>query len=87
MGNRPRAIALLAPLPASSTWSASSRRYAVEHPLAHERGQARGETQERNLMDVLWLIPVVVLLPLLFLFHRWLPPWLRERFCVGKGLV
>ena len=81
-----RAVAQLALLPASPIWSASSRRYAVEHPLEKEHAQQarRGGTQERSLKDVLLLLPVVVVVLLFYLFHQLLPKWLLQ---AGVGLL
>lgn len=74
-----RAVAQLALLPASPTWSAANRRYAVEHPLEKERAQSRrGQGQERSLKDVMFLLPVVVLLLSFYLFRRFLPTWLLQ---------
>jgi hypothetical protein len=73
-----RAVAQLALLPASPTWSAQSQRYAVEHPLAHERQEMRGAArgQQRSLKEVMLLAPFVALLLLFYLFHTRLPSWL-----------
>lgn len=73
-----RAVAQLALLPASPTWSAPSRRYAVEHPLQKEHTQAREETQGRSIKDVLLLLPVVLILLLFYLFHGLVPAWLMQ---------
>ena len=73
-----RAVAQLALLPASPTWSAPSRRYAVEHPLQKERTQAYGRSQEKSLKDVVMLFPVVLILLLFYLFHGLLPAWLMQ---------
>jgi hypothetical protein len=73
-----RAVAQLAMVPASPTWSASSRRYAVEHPLAKERSQARGQAPERSMKEVLFLLPVVAGLLLFYAFRRFLPAWLPQ---------
>ncbi len=70
-----RAVVQLALLPAPPTWSAASRRYAVEHPLARERTQVAGRTQEKSLKDVFLLLPVVLLLLLFYLFHGLIPSW------------
>ncbi len=80
-----RVVAQLALLPASPTWSAHSRRYAVEHPLEKERAQTmRRGIQERSLKDVLVLLPVVVVAVLFSLFHRLIPSWLIQ---AGVGLL
>jgi hypothetical protein len=73
-----RAVAQLACVPASPTWSASSRRYAVEHPLQKEHAQARGGTQERSIKDVFLLFPVVLVLLLVYAFHGVIPSWLLQ---------
>ncbi|HVU68420.1 MAG TPA: hypothetical protein VHD63_14880, partial [Ktedonobacteraceae bacterium] len=80
-----RAVAQLALLPASPTWSAQSRRYAVEHPLEKERTQTmRGQREDRSLKDVLLLVPVALILLLFYLFHRFLPNRLLQ---VGRSLL
>lgn len=73
-----RAVAQLALLPAAPTWSAQSQRYAVEHPLAHERQEMRGAArgQQRSLKEVVLLASIVALLLLFYLFHNRLPMWL-----------
>ncbi len=75
-----RVVAQLALLPASPTWSAHSRRYAVEHPLEKERTQSQrgGNPQQKSLKDVLLLFPAVALLLLFYLFHQRLPAWLVQ---------
>jgi len=73
-----RAVAQLALLPASPTWSAPSRRYAVEHPLEKERTQARGKPQERSIKDVFLLLPVVLVLLLFYAFHGLIPSFLMQ---------
>ena len=73
-----RAVAQLALLPAAPAWSASSRRYAVEHPLEKERARARQKTPERSIKDVLVLLPFVVLLLFFYEFHGLLPSWLVQ---------
>jgi hypothetical protein len=77
-----RAVAQLALLPASPTWSAQSQRFAVEHPLEQERARSRFPAggREKSLRDVLMLVPPIVVLLLFYLFHGLLPPWLLQVF-------
>jgi hypothetical protein len=70
------AVVQLALVPASPTWSASSRRYALEHPLHTQRAPGSGRPQEKSLKDVALLFPVVLLLLLFYLFHGLIPAWL-----------
>jgi hypothetical protein len=73
-----RAVAQLALVPASPTWSAPNRRYAVEHPLQKEHTHAWGGTQEKSIKDVLLLFPVVLVLFLVYLFHGLIPVFLIQ---------
>jgi hypothetical protein len=72
-----RAVAQLALLPASPTWSASYRRDAAAQPFPNGT-RPRGETPEKSLKDVLLLFPVVLALLLFYLFHGFLPAWLVQ---------
>ena len=65
-------------MPASPTWSAHNRRYAVEHPLAKEkeRAQAQQHTQGRSIKEVMLLLPVVGILLLFYAFSNRIPRWL-----------
>lgn len=75
-----RAVAQLALLPASPTWSASQRRRAVEHPLEKEHVQQRqGAASPPSLGRVLLLFLFVGLLTLVSRFHQiLLPSWLLQ---------
>ncbi len=72
------AVVQLALIPASPTWSALSRRYALALPLHTQRAPVSGRSQERSLKDVLLLFPVVLLLLLFYLFHGLIPTWLMH---------
>lgn len=73
-----RAVAQLALVPASPTWSAGQRRYAVEHPLEKERVQARQKTQDPSMAQVLLLFPVVLVLLLVYTFRQQVPRWVLQ---------
>lgn len=73
-----RAVAQLALLPASPTWSAGQRRYAVEHPLEKERTQARQKMQGPSMAQVILLFPVVLVLLLLYAFRQRVPRWVLQ---------
>ncbi|MGH2508083.1 MAG: helicase HerA domain-containing protein, partial [Ktedonobacteraceae bacterium] len=73
-----RAVAQLALVPASPTWSAGQRRYAVEHPLEKERIYTRQRTQAPSIAQVLLLVPIVGVLLLVDLFHQLIPHWLLQ---------
>lgn len=73
-----RAVAQLALLPASPTWSASSRRYAVEHPLQKEHARMRGRLQEPSMKEVLFFLPVIAILGIVYAFRRFFPGWLLQ---------
>ncbi|HEU5381683.1 MAG TPA: TraM recognition domain-containing protein [Ktedonobacteraceae bacterium] len=90
-----RAVAQLALLPASPTWSKAWRRRAVEHPLEQERARARlgASTQAPEPGRIVALFVLVVLLALIFRFRQSLsrlpPPWLLEAgdaLFHGKGV-
>ncbi len=72
-----RAVAQLALLPASPTWSASQRRRAVEHPLEKEHAQQRqGAQATPSIGRALLLCVLVGLVTLLWRFHTiLLPAW------------
>lgn len=73
-----RAVAQLALVPASPTWSDPSRRYAVEPPRRYEQQRRQGTVPEHSLKDVVLLVPVVLLLLGLYLFHGLVPAWLVQ---------
>lgn len=73
-----RAVAQLALLPVSPTWSAGQRRYAVEHPLEQEHVQARQRMQGPQMAQVLLLLPVVLALLLVYAFRQRVPHWLLQ---------
>jgi hypothetical protein len=73
-----RAVAHLALVPATPTWSAAYRQDAVPHPFPGERTRTSGGPPEKSLKDVLLLFPVVLVLLLCYTFHRVLPAWLWQ---------
>jgi hypothetical protein len=75
-----RAVAQLALLPASPTWSAQNRRRAVEHPLEQERArQSQGTQAPPNLHGALLLFLLAGVLALVARFHQTLlPSWVLQ---------
>ncbi len=81
-----RAVAQLALLPASPTWSASQRRRAVEHPLEKEHAQQRqGADAPPSIGRAIVLFLLVGSVALISRFHQILvPSWALQ---AGGALV
>jgi hypothetical protein len=71
-----RIVSQLALVPASPTWSAGLRRYALEHPLAKEHTQVQQNLRGHSIKEVLLLLPIALLLLAVYAFGGRLPRWL-----------
>lgn len=81
-----RVVAQLALLPAAPTWSAGSRRRAVEHPLAQERvrQQQRDPAPGPGRLIALFVLVLVLLVLSRFPHTLYLPTWVWQ---AGNALL